>query len=74
MPVIAAGLRVAAVSNVSLVAVAGDRSASQTGPAVHRWLHSCPWTAYYPPIVLGILLCVLLALVLDTVIVLVTPG
>ena len=62
MPVIAAGLRVAAVSNVSLVSVAALIGIPAARPAVHQRLPA----SYQTPILLGIMLSVLLALVLDT--------
>jgi osmoprotectant transport system permease protein len=68
VPVIAAGLRVAAVSNVSLVAVAATIGVPELGQLFTNGLQ----LAYYPPIIIGIVLCVALALVFDTTIVLVT--
>ncbi len=70
VPVIAAGLRVAAVSNVSMVAVASTIGVPELGQLFVNGFQLSTPDAYYPPIVLGIVLCVLLALVLDTVIVL----
>jgi len=72
MPVIAAGLRVAMVSNVSLVAIAGTIGMDNLGRLFDQGYQLSTPTAYYPPIVLGIVLCVGLALVLDAVIVLAT--
>jgi osmoprotectant transport system permease protein len=69
-PVIAAGLRVATVSNVSLVAVAGTIGMDNLGRLFDDGIQLSTPTPYYPPIVLGIVLCVLLALVLDAAIVL----
>lgn len=70
VPVIAAGLRVATVSNVSLVAVAGTIGMDNLGRLFDQGIQLSTPTAYYPPIVLGIVLCVLLALAFDVVIVL----
>ncbi|HST49450.1 MAG TPA: ABC transporter permease [Jatrophihabitans sp.] len=64
VPVIAAGLRVAAVSNVSLVSV----SALIGIPELGRLFTDGFQLTYQTPIVLGIILSVLLALVFDTVI------
>lgn len=70
VPVIAAGLRVATVSNVSLVAVAGTIGMDNLGRLFDEGLQLSTPVPYYPPIVLGIVLCVLLALTFDLVIVL----
>jgi osmoprotectant transport system permease protein len=76
-PVIAAGLRVAMVSNVSLVAVAGTIGMDNLGRLFDIGKQLSTPDPYYPPIVLGIVLCVALALALDGAIVvgnrLVTP-
>jgi osmoprotectant transport system permease protein len=64
-PVISAGLRVALVANVSIVAVAGTIGMSNLGQLFTTGFQQSTPVAYYPPIVLGIVLCVLLALVLD---------
>lgn len=69
-PVITAGVRVAMVSNVSLVAVAGTIGMDNLGRLFDEGIQLSTPTAYYPPIVLGIVLCVLLALTLDSVLVL----
>jgi osmoprotectant transport system permease protein len=69
-PVIAAGLRVAMVSNVSLVAVAGTIGMDNLGRLFDIGKQLSTPDPYYPPIVLGIVLCVLLALALDGTIVL----
>ena len=71
-PVIAAGLRVAMVSNVSLVAIAGTIGMDNLGRLFDEGYQLSTPTAYYPPIVLGIVLCVGLALSLDVVIVVAT--
>ncbi|MDP9093833.1 MAG: ABC transporter permease [Actinomycetota bacterium] len=70
VPVIAAGLRVATVSNVSLVAVAGTIGMDNLGRLFDQGIQLSTPTAYYPPIVLGIVLCVLLATAFDVAIVL----
>jgi osmoprotectant transport system permease protein len=72
VPVIAAGLRVATVSNVSMVAIAGTIGMSNLGQLFQIGKDLSTPTAYYPPIVLGIVLCVLLALVLDSIILILT--
>lgn len=68
VPVIAAGLRVAAVSNVSLVSVSALIGVPELGQLFTNGLQ----LAYQTPILLGILLSVLLALAFDTAIQLVT--
>jgi osmoprotectant transport system permease protein len=68
VPVIAAGLRVAAVSNVSLVAVAATIGVPELGQLFTNGFQ----LSYFAPIIIGIVLCVALALVFDTVIVLAT--
>lgn len=65
VPVITAGLRVAVVANVSIVAVAGTIGMVNLGLLFDQGFKLSTDTPYYPPIVLGLLLCVLLALVLD---------
>lgn len=70
VPVIAAGLRVAVVANVSLVAVAGTIGVPELGQLFVNGFQLSVGDPYYPPIALGIVLCVLLALVLDALIVL----
>ena len=69
VPVIAAGLRVATVSNVSLVAVAGTIGMDNLGRLFDTGLQLSTPVPYYPPIVLGIVLCVLLAMAFDLIIV-----
>ncbi len=69
VPVIAAGLRVAVVANVSIVAVAGTIGMANLGSLFDQGFKLSTSSPYYPPIVLGIILCVALALVLDLVIV-----
>ncbi len=64
-PVIIAGLRVATVSNVSLVAIAGTIGLANLGQLFVIGFQLSVPDPYYPPIVLGIALCVLLAIVLD---------
>jgi osmoprotectant transport system permease protein len=68
VPVIAAGLRVASVSNVSLVAVAATIGVPELGQLFTNGFQ----LSYFSPIVLGIVLCVLLALTFDMLIVLST--
>jgi osmoprotectant transport system permease protein len=70
VPVIAAGVRVAAVSNVSLVAIAGTIGVPELGQLFTSGFQLSVTGPYYPPIVLGIALCVLLALAIDAVILL----
>jgi osmoprotectant transport system permease protein len=70
VPVIAAGLRVATVANVSLVAIAGTIGIAELGQLFITGFQLSVNGPYYPPIVLGIVLCVLLALVFDALIVL----
>jgi len=70
VPVIAAGLRVATVANVSLVAIAGTIGIPELGQLFITGFQLSVNGPYYPPIVLGIVLCVLLALLLDGLIVL----
>jgi osmoprotectant transport system permease protein len=70
VPVIAAGLRVATVANVSLVAIAGTIGIPELGQLFITGFQLSVNGPYYPPIVLGIVFCVLLALVLDGLIVL----
>ncbi len=65
VPVITAGLRVAIVANVSIVTVAGTIGFDNLGLLFDQGFKLSTDTPYYPPIVLGIVLCVLLALVLD---------
>ena len=65
VPVIAAGLRVAAVSNVSMVAVAATIRVPERGQLFTTGFQ----LSYFPPIIIGIVLCVALALVYDTLIV-----
>jgi osmoprotectant transport system permease protein len=69
VPVIAAGLRVATVANVSLVAVAGTIGQENLGRLFDEGKQLSTTGPYYPPIVLGIVLCVLLALTFDLLIV-----
>jgi osmoprotectant transport system permease protein len=70
VPVIAAGLRVAAVSNVSLVSVSALIGVPELGQLFTNGLE----LAYQTPILLGILLSVLLALAFDTTILLATRA
>ncbi|MHA3701627.1 ABC transporter permease [Jatrophihabitans sp. YIM 134969] len=70
VPVITAGLRVAMVSNVSIVSVAGTIGIANLGQLFITGFQLSLGSPYYPPIALGILLSVLLALVLDALILL----
>lgn len=70
VPVIAAGLRVATVANVSLVAIAATIGIPQLGQLFVTGFQLSVNGPFYPPIVLGIVLCVVLALLLDGLIVL----
>lgn len=72
VPVIAAGVRVAVVSNVSLVAVATLIGTQQLGTLFDTGLQLLQ--DGYAPIFLGIVLSVLLALVLDLVVQLITRA
>ena len=75
VPVIAAGVRVAVVSNVSLVAVATLIGTQQLGSLINDGLGASqtggPWQS---PLFIGIILAVLLALVLDVVVQLITRS
>jgi len=68
VPVISAGLRVAAVSNVSIVSVAAIIGVAQLGSLFTDGFNRF----FYDPIVVGLIACVLLALLFDVVIVAVT--
>jgi osmoprotectant transport system permease protein len=68
VPVISAGLRVAAVSNVSIVSVAAIIGVEQLGSLFTDGFNR----AFFAPIVTGILACGVLALVFDVIIVVVT--
>jgi len=61
VPVIAAGMRVAAVTNVSLVSVAAVIGVPELGQLFTEGFQ----LAFYTPIVTGIVLCVLMALAFD---------
>jgi osmoprotectant transport system permease protein len=63
---------VATVANVSLVAIAGTIGIPELGQLFITGFQLSVNGPYYPPIVLGIVLCVLLALLLDGLIVLTT--
>ena len=65
VPVLTAGLRVATVSNVSMVAIAGTIGQANLGQLFTLGYQLSSPTAYYPPIVLGIVFCVVLALIFD---------
>lgn len=64
IPVIGAGLRVAAVSNVSLVAVAALIGVQQLGQLFTKGEQ----LDFYTPIIAGILLCALIAVLFDALI------
>lgn len=64
VPVIAAGLRVAVVANVSIVSVASLIGTPQLGLLFTQGLQ----LRFLTPIIVGIVLCVLLAVVLDAVV------
>jgi osmoprotectant transport system permease protein len=66
VPVISAGLRVAAVSNVSLVSVAALLGIPQLGSLFTQGFQ----LRFFTPIIAGIILCVILAMVLDGLIIL----
>lgn len=68
IPVISAGMRVAAVSNVSIVSVAAIIGIPQLGLFFTDGFDR----SFYDPIVVGILACVVLALLFDVVIILLT--
>lgn len=70
VPVITAGLRVAVVANVSIVAIAGTIGMANLGALFDQGFKLSTNGPYYPPIVLGIVLCVVLALVLDALVIL----
>ncbi|KYH43777.1 ABC transporter permease [Branchiibius sp. NY16-3462-2] len=72
VPVISAGVRVAVVSNVSIVAVAGTIGMTNLGSLFDQGYQLSVNGPYYPPILLGLVLCILLALVLDGLVVLAT--
>jgi osmoprotectant transport system permease protein len=65
LPVILAGLRVAVVTNVSIVSVASLIGVSQLGSLFTTGAQSL----FLTPVVVGIVLCLALALVLDAVVV-----
>ncbi|QGN58544.1 ABC transporter permease [Nostocoides sp. HKS02] len=68
VPVISAGLRVAAVSNVSIVSVAAIIGIPQLGLFFTDGFNR----DFYDPIVVGIIACVVLALAFDVVIIVLT--
>ncbi len=68
VPVLSAGLRVAAVSNVSIVSVASLVGASQLGSLfMEGWSRSV-----FGPIIVGVVACMVLALLFDAVILVLT--
>nr|WP_243848684.1 ABC transporter permease subunit [Lysinibacter cavernae] len=68
IPVISAGMRVAAVSNVSLVSIAALLGIPQIGSLFTQGFQ----LRFYTPIIAGIILCLVLALVLDGIIMFIT--
>lgn len=68
VPVISAGLRVAAVSNVSIVSVGAIIGVQQLGMLFTDGFYRF----FYDPIIVGVIGCILLALVFDLIIVVVT--
>ncbi|AMO47137.1 osmoprotectant transport system permease protein [Kosakonia oryzendophytica] len=68
VPVIGAGLRVAVVSNVSIVSVAALIGAPQLGSLFTQGFQ----LQFLTPIIAGIALCIVLALVLDALVVAIT--
>jgi osmoprotectant transport system permease protein len=70
MPVIFAGLRVVTVSNIALVSVAAVVGGGALGKLFDRGLSS----RFYTPIIVGLVLSVLLALVADALILLIQRG
>jgi osmoprotectant transport system permease protein len=70
MPVVFAGLRVAAVSNIALVSVAAMIGGGALGKLFDRGLSS----RFYTPLIVGLVLSVLLALVADALILLIQRG
>ncbi len=72
VPVISAGLRVAVVSNVGMVAISTAIGLLQLGQLFITGFQKPAFGM--SPILLGIILCVILALTLDGIIVLITRG
>ena len=70
MPVIFAGLRVVTVSNIALVSVAAVVGGGALGQLFDRGLSS----AFYTPIIVGLVLSLLLALLADGLILLIQRG
>jgi osmoprotectant transport system permease protein len=70
MPVIFAGLRVVTVSNIALVSVAAVVGSGALGQLFDRGLSS----DFYTPIIVGLVLSLLLALVADGIILLIQRG
>ena len=68
IPVISAGMRVAAVSNVSIVSVAAIIGVQQLGSLFTDGFNR----AFFPPIITGIIACGVLSLLFDVIIVVVT--
>jgi osmoprotectant transport system permease protein len=70
MPVIFAGLRVVTVSNIALVSVAAVVGSGALGKLFDRGFNS----TFYTPIIVGLVLSVLLALLADALILLIQRG
>jgi osmoprotectant transport system permease protein len=70
MPVIFAGLRVVTVSNIALVSVAVVVGQGALGTLFERGLRS----SFYTPIIVGIVLTLALALIADSIILLIRRG
>jgi osmoprotectant transport system permease protein len=70
MPVIFAGLRVVTVSNIALVSVAAVVGSGALGQLFDRGLR----TSFYTPIIAGLVLSLVLALVADAAILLIQRG
>ena len=68
VPVISEGVRVAAVSNVSIVSVSAVIGTQQLG----LFFTDGFARSFYDPLVIGVVACVLLALVFDLVIIVLT--
>ncbi|HEX8508232.1 MAG TPA: ABC transporter permease [Propionibacteriaceae bacterium] len=70
MPVIFAGLRVVTVSNIALVSVGAVIGMGALGQLFDRGLRS----AFYTPIIVGLVLSLVLALIADAIILLIQRG
>lgn len=74
VPVISEGVRVAVVANVSIVAIAGTIGMANLGSLFDQGFKLSTTGPFYPPILAGIGLCVVLALILDRLVVLATRA